>query len=63
MKIHIHYDLNAFMGIVVNCFVADNNMILRSGDSIELPALDKPIQFLSEIRLLFRDASYIGLDI
>ncbi len=49
MKIHIHYDLNAFMGIVVNCFVADNNMILRSGDSIELPALDKPIQFLSEI--------------
>ncbi len=51
------------MGIVANCFVADNNMILRSGDLIGLPALDKPIQFLSEIRLLFRDASYIGLDI
>ena len=37
------------MGIVANCFVADNNMILRSGDLIGLPALDKPIQFLSEI--------------
>ena len=50
MKIHIHYDLNAFMGIVANCFMADNNKILRSGEMIGLEALDKPIQFLSEMQ-------------